>query len=378
MFRQEGANFFEKDVVHAKGTFEGDPKSDTYKKFARAGCPVHRRRLGTMQGLVMAWELEKPLKDVPKDKQNEVRAEREKLIGIYMATLLAGGHHSASELLFSAQSYGYFDKVTDPLTNYPKAMKELGGRFTELGLPGGMYPKAGTIWLAARTEVSGNLLKLASEITATYKNEAYANAVDGQYKTEIQDKTEALFGDDLARKLDDIVAEVDDKVKRKKLTDEAGTMIETYRKTLTDEDLIRALDKTPSSRCRSARPFQVAGSGGLAGALRRDASNALWHNGPIRRGPQPNERGRACRNHRRTRMTTTSQPISMIRTRRTKTSAGGFGKKPKTALCAARILLGQLAMARSDLYTAEEQGDQAKIAELRQTIADLTTERNGL
>ncbi len=42
------------------------------------------------------------------------------------------------------------------------------------------------------------------------------------------------------------------------------------------------------------------------------------------------------------------------------------------------ILLGQLAMARSDLYAAEEQGDQAKIAELRQTIADLTTERNGL
>ena len=64
-------------------------------------------------------------------------------------------------------------------------------------------------------------------------------------KTEIQDKTEALFGDDLARKLDDIVAEVDDKVKRKKLTDEAGTMIETYRKTLTDEDLIRALDENP-------------------------------------------------------------------------------------------------------------------------------------
>ncbi len=246
VFRQEGTeNFFEKDVVHAKGTFEGDPKSDTYKKFAEQGAPFIGGVSGTMQGLVMAWELEKPLKDVPKDKQDEVRAEREKLIGIYMATLLAGGHHSASELLFSAQSYGYFDKVADPLTNYPKAMKELGVRFIELGLPGGMSPKAGTIWLAARTEVSGSLLKLASEITATYKNEAYAITVDGQYKTEIQDKTEALFGDDLARKLDDIVAEVDDKVKRKKLTDEAGTMIETYRKTLTDEDLIRALDENP-------------------------------------------------------------------------------------------------------------------------------------
>lgn len=42
------------------------------------------------------------------------------------------------------------------------------------------------------------------------------------------------------------------------------------------------------------------------------------------------------------------------------------------------ILLGKLARARSLLYAAEEQGDAAKAAELRQTIAALTKEREEL
>lgn len=42
------------------------------------------------------------------------------------------------------------------------------------------------------------------------------------------------------------------------------------------------------------------------------------------------------------------------------------------------ILLGQIAMARSALYEAQEAGDAAKAATLEQRIADLTRERNGL
>lgn len=42
------------------------------------------------------------------------------------------------------------------------------------------------------------------------------------------------------------------------------------------------------------------------------------------------------------------------------------------------ILLGQIAMARSALYKAQEAGDAAKAAVLEQKIADLTRERKGL
>ena len=42
------------------------------------------------------------------------------------------------------------------------------------------------------------------------------------------------------------------------------------------------------------------------------------------------------------------------------------------------ILLGKLAKARSLLYAAEQQGDEAKVAELTQRIADLANERKDL
>jgi hypothetical protein len=42
------------------------------------------------------------------------------------------------------------------------------------------------------------------------------------------------------------------------------------------------------------------------------------------------------------------------------------------------ILLGKLAMARNLLYAAEQQGDEAKAAELKQTIAALANERKDL
>ena len=41
------------------------------------------------------------------------------------------------------------------------------------------------------------------------------------------------------------------------------------------------------------------------------------------------------------------------------------------------ILLGQIAVARSKLYEAEEAGDTAAVARLEQTIAKLTREREG-
>ncbi len=42
------------------------------------------------------------------------------------------------------------------------------------------------------------------------------------------------------------------------------------------------------------------------------------------------------------------------------------------------ILLGQIAVARSDLYAAQAAGDAVKVAELERRIAKLTGERDGL
>jgi hypothetical protein len=42
------------------------------------------------------------------------------------------------------------------------------------------------------------------------------------------------------------------------------------------------------------------------------------------------------------------------------------------------ILLGQIAVARSDLYDAQAAGDAAKVAALEQKLAKLTAERDGL
>jgi hypothetical protein len=266
-FRQEETeNIFGKEVVHAKGFFEGDPKSATYQKFAKQGAPFIAGVSGTMQGLAMSWEIGKPLGSIKDQQQQDTeRAKREKTAGIYMATLLAGGHHSASELLFSAKSYGLFPDVTDPLTNYPQAMQELGARFKQLGLPGDLSPKAGGTWRDARQAVADSLTELQGEITDVYKTEAYANALGQAFMANVVNKLAAVFTNDLADKLDDIADLVSDadKPKREKAMKEAGVMIKQARKQL-DANLVTGLDENPFRpmavrKTLSAALDQVAG-----------------------------------------------------------------------------------------------------------------------
>ena len=266
-FRQEETeNIFGKEVVHAKGFFEGDPKSATYQKFAKQGAPFIAGVSGTMQGLAMSWEIGKPLGSIKDQQQQDTeRAKREKTAGIYMATLLAGGHHSASELLFSAKSYGLFPDVTDPLTNYPQAMQELGARFKQLGLPGDLSPKAGGTWRDARQAVADSLAELQGEITDVYKTEAYANTLGQAFTANVVNKLATLFTNDLADKLDVIAALVSDadKPKREKAIKEAAVMIKQARKQL-DANLVTGLDENPFRpmairKTLSAALDQVAG-----------------------------------------------------------------------------------------------------------------------
>ena len=209
-------DFFPKEVVHAKGMLEGKPSSNTYQTFANQGAPFIGGVSGTMQGLAMGWELEKPLKDFKAGKeQDDERERREKTAAIHMATLLAGGHHSVTELLFSAQSYGLFSDVTKPLDNYPKAMKELGDRFKKLGLPCDLSPKAGAAWTAAINEVEKNLEALAKAIAETYESQGISDAVVDAFKTATGRKGDELMSlkgglHGLANELDTIAGMVED------------------------------------------------------------------------------------------------------------------------------------------------------------------------
>ena len=248
VFRQEETeNFFNTEVVHAKGMFEGDPKSKTYNRFLEQGAPFIGGVSGTMQGLTMAWEDEEALDSIEDDgERDKERSRREKMAAIYMATLLAGGHHSASEMLFSAQSYGLFPDVADPLKNYPLAMKQLGAAFQRLGLPGDLTPKAGAIWRTARKAVIDGVESLWSEIADTYKGSDFVSDLEDEFETEVEDKVGDLFTNALATRLEEIadLVDDDDQEDRQIAIEDAKKLIAKARENL-DEDIVAALDSNP-------------------------------------------------------------------------------------------------------------------------------------
>lgn len=168
VFRPEGAeNFFTREVEHAKGMLEGVPTSATYQKFLAQGAPFIGGASGTIEGVALSWEAKQKLADIDDDNEREAETlQREKTIGIYMATLLAGGHHSMSEMLIAAQQFGLFRGVTDPLTDYPRAMKELGEHLAELDLPDDLAPKPGATWLNAVKKAQDEIVAIRKEISA--------------------------------------------------------------------------------------------------------------------------------------------------------------------------------------------------------------------
>jgi hypothetical protein len=248
VFRPEQTeNFFDVEVAHAKGMLQGDPSSKTYNRFVKQGAPFIGGVSGTMQGLAMGWEGDEPLAEIePEGARTTERMRREKLAGIHMATLLAGGHHSASELLFSAQSYGLFPDVADPLKNYPLAMKQLGLRFAGLGLSGSLSPQAGASWKKATKAVRDSLHALHAEISAVYRSEDDVAALIARFEEDCVDVVNAYFSDAVADKLDEITNLVDEdrREDRVKAVEELQVLLAVVEKNL-DERVISGLDENP-------------------------------------------------------------------------------------------------------------------------------------
>ncbi len=139
------ADIFAAPVQHAKGALIGDQSSETYKKFQESGAPFIGGASGTVQFIVMDLESKKPIDQL----SNAERQQREKLIALNAARLVAGGHHSMSECIIAAQAYGYFDNIPDPLKDYDVSMKALEKHFGNLGLNAGTKP------LSRDSEVEG-------------------------------------------------------------------------------------------------------------------------------------------------------------------------------------------------------------------------------
>jgi hypothetical protein len=130
------SDVFTAPVQHAKGSLIGDQTSETYKKFQQSGAPFIGGASGTVQFIVMEMEAKKPLAQL----SNAERSEREKLLALNAARLVAGGHHSMSECIIAARAYGYFANIPDPLQDYDASMKALEAHVGKLGLGAGGKP----------------------------------------------------------------------------------------------------------------------------------------------------------------------------------------------------------------------------------------------
>jgi len=254
VFRPEGAeNFFTREVEHAKGMFEGKPNSPTYQKFLSQGAPFIGGASGTIEGIALSWEAKEKLDDLDGQEHEAEKKKREKTIGIHMATLLAGGHHSMSEMLIAAKKFGLFDEVTDPLTNYPVAMKELGEHLNALGIPGDLTPKPGDLWLKALAKAQGEIAKIRKEINAILggkQDDAPPPKIEdrkGKQKLRDDESDDDSNSDDLQLVLDDDVADnsqaKDPNAKTRSLVlDAFGAKIEAGFVKLFPDDMDQTLD----------------------------------------------------------------------------------------------------------------------------------------
>lgn len=244
-------DFFATNVAHAKGTLEGKPDSDVYQSFLDQGAPFIGGASGTMHGLVVGIELDKQKRiDAGEevDGDPEEKRKRETLIGVYMATLVAGGHHSVSECLIAAKGYGYFDDITHPLYDYPRAMDELGIRLQQLGLAGKLKAEApigpGDPWREAFEQTWKSFLTLQEAISAAYRRrELDPGPLIRDFRNSVGERIKALFPDDLANKLDEMAAEQDDDARGQRVN-EARDMIKQLQANLKD-GLLRDLDTNP-------------------------------------------------------------------------------------------------------------------------------------
>lgn len=249
VFRPEGSdNFFTREMPHAKGVLEGDPQSLTYNRFVKQGAPFIGGVSGTIQGVAMCWEVKQKLAEIDDVAERDTeRTRREKTMGVYMATLVAGGHHSMAEMLFASQQHGLFPDVPNPLDNYPGAMKALGDRFVTLGMKGGLQPKAGATWRKALEKAYEDIAEVRKEMGVILAHEPdLQNRALTAFDTIFHDGFSHVFTDDLARKLEELVSFVgeDDSDNREDAKVAAADLIKTARASL-DDDVVKGLEANP-------------------------------------------------------------------------------------------------------------------------------------
>lgn len=244
-------DFFATKTEHAKGLLEGDEggkindeNRKIYQQFQDADAPFIGGASGTMQGLIMGMEMKKKKSDLDEDELEQ----REKLIGVYMATLINGGHHSASECLIAAQKYEYFKDVTDPLKNYTTAMRQLGDRLSDVGLPTDLTAKVtavGDPWRSKVKQLITQMDTLQNQISRAYADRGLdAAPLIDEFKKTVRKPAIDLFGMDLADTLDGLPATKDDATARGKLLATARGQIGTLKANLKD-DLVDELENNP-------------------------------------------------------------------------------------------------------------------------------------
>lgn len=127
-------NLFSEDVEHYKGLVERAPDSQTARLFRESGTPFIGGASGSMESILLIMHTHNSLKKLTDSEFKE----REILLGLYSAMLVAAGHHSVMECIMPARSYGYFKDVPDPLeSGYTPAIQALANRLGELGLDDG-------------------------------------------------------------------------------------------------------------------------------------------------------------------------------------------------------------------------------------------------
>jgi hypothetical protein len=128
-------NFFPGKIDHAKSAYEKIEDSETYRKFVENGIPFVSGVSGVMQQLCVIMEMDKGRESLSDFEWSE----RERILAMHAARMVAGGSHSVMECLLPAMAYGYFADVPDPMTpgvGYATSITALEDHLQRIGLDG--------------------------------------------------------------------------------------------------------------------------------------------------------------------------------------------------------------------------------------------------
>lgn len=121
-------NLFSSDLFHFKGDAQRIPGSRTAEEFGAAGAPFIGGASGTVEQIIAMMEHDRPAGVLSAEDRNQ----REQVIALYCAMLVAGGHHSLMEGFMPARAYGYFAELPETMNSprhYEEAMKAIAARF---------------------------------------------------------------------------------------------------------------------------------------------------------------------------------------------------------------------------------------------------------